>query len=629
METWTTISRYLVSTFALWVLFLLPMASAILLPTILIPEGVWNRDDPFGGASGGISLSTHSWIVLAPLAAIGLVGLLALFREKDRRRGDQSANSIMRWLQRIIITISAVTSAAVVFVLGVWGISVLLNEVSTWRLGLIFGADGAAAVVSLRYGPLRVDVGELISRSDRIKKALWNVAFVVFGYLVLGIGLLVWHHILWNGWDLLLGWQGFKESRDWYLIAWVVVAAFGVLTWRLAPQLLNALSLNRLYEQRIQRTWLISATPGLSRRGGDAPSPGRIWERVWARRNLTIGNIMAAKEDWVPTSPYPLVCTTLNIPGSTSPQLLNRKSDPFVIGPVYTGSALTGWQETKELKVFQNMPLAQAAAISAAAFAPNMGRVTNTTLSVITTLFNARLGWWVRNPYPPSRLNKLGWPPYFLLYWKEMLGMASHTESMIYLSDGGHFENLGLYELLRRRCKYIIVVDATGESSEKQPLTFEGLGLALRRSRIDFGVLVDIDLRPMMRDQESGHVDSYFAVGQIRYPKMGGHGSGEQSDPDSGILVFVKGGVVEGSMPPDLISYHRKGNPSFPHDPITDQQFDEAQFESYRELGFLAGQAVCHSDHTLSDAKSRFDYLDTSYKALIEELKAKQAHAPG
>ena len=127
-----------------------------------------------------------------------------------------------------------------------------------------------------------------------------------------------------------------------------------------------------------------------------------------------------------------------------------------------------------------------------------------------------------------------------------------------------------------------------------------------------------------MRDQRSGQVGSYFAVGQIRYPKEGGHGNGKQDDPDSGILVFIKGGVMEGAMPPDLVSYHRSGNPSFPHDPITDQQFDEAQFESYRELGFLAGQAVCQSANKNPDAPTPFASLDDSYKKILRERLRKE-----
>ena len=255
-----------------------------------------------------------------------------------------------------------------------------------------------------------------------------------------------------------------------------------------------------------------------------------------------------------PVTPYPLVCTTLNLSGSTSPKLLNRRADSFVIAPAYTGSPVTRWKPTTELASFRSMQVARAAAISAAAFSPNMGRITNTTLSIITTLFNARLGWWVRNPKEHHWLRRTFGPPSFFLYWLEMFGRASHDNPYVYLSDGGHFENMGVYELLRRRCKFIIAIDGTGEPPTDQPLAFGGLGLCLRRARIDFGVLVDLDLRPMFRDAETGQVKSYFSVGRIRYPSANGHGNGVPGDPDSGALVYIKAGIMEKSMPPDLIN---------------------------------------------------------------------------
>ena len=128
--------------------------------------------------------------------------------------------------------------------------------------------------------------------------------------------------------------------------------------------------------------------------------------------------------------------------------------------------------------------------------------------------------------------------------------MASHKDPFIYLSDGGHFENMGVYELLRRRCKYIIAVDGTREAvSDKEKLTFSGIGIALRRARIDLGVLVDMDLRPLMRDPETGLVKSHFAVGRIRYPKSNGHGSGDPEDNDSGLLILIKAGRVDTMHP--------------------------------------------------------------------------------
>ena len=197
-----------------------------------------------------------------------------------------------------------------------------------------------------------------------------------------------------------------------------------------------------------------------------------------------------------------------------------------------------------------------------------------------------------------------------------MFGRASHDNPYVYLSDGGHFENMGIYELMRRRCKFIIAIDGTGEPPVDQPLAFGGLGLCLRRARIDFGVLVDMDLRPMFRDKETGQVKSYFAVGQIRYPSANGHG--KPGDDDSGILVYIKAGINEKTMSADLINYHRSVNPNFPHDSTANQQFDEPQFESYRELGFLAGQAVAAGTNREDDVSTRFSSLVTYYQGVVD-----------
>ena len=114
-------------------------------------------------------------------------------------------------------------------------------------------------------------------------------------------------------------------------------------------------------------------------------------------------------------------------------------------------------------------------------------------------------------------------------------------------------------------------------------------------------------------------MNSYIAVGSIRNPKEGGHGDGKLDD-DSGILIFIKGGIVEESTAPDLINYRRGVNPNFPHDPTADQQFDEPQFESYRELGFLAGQAACCKTDKKDDAATRFKAIAEHYEGVIDDI---------
>ncbi len=58
-------------------------------------------------------------------------------------------------------------------------------------------------------------------------------------------------------------------------------------------------------------------------------------------------------------------------------------------------------------------------------------------------------------------------------------------------------------------------------------------------------------------------------------------------------LYYVKP-VLTPDDPVDLHEY-RKGSATFPHESTADQFFDEAQFESYRELGYRAGQEVARA----------------------------------
>ena len=132
--------------------------------------------------------------------------------------------------------------------------------------------------------------------------------------------------------------------------------------------------------------------------------------------------------------------------------------------------------------------LGTAVAISGAAASPNMGHQSSPPAAFLMTMFNARLGWWMGNPR-----DKYNWlrssPRRGLLYLlNELFSLTNDRTHFVNLSDGGHFENLGIYELIRRRCRYIIACDAEQDES----LTFSGLGNAIRKCRIDFGAEISV-----------------------------------------------------------------------------------------------------------------------------------------
>jgi hypothetical protein len=162
----------------------------------------------------------------------------------------------------------------------------------------------------------------------------------------------------------------------------------------------------------------------------------------------------------------------------------------------------------------------------------------------------------------------------------EMLGLSTAGNPYVYLSDGGHFENLGLYEMVGRRCHYIVVSDAGCDPA----YTYDSLGHALRRIRLDFGIPIDFEEPLAATIDGQGNGNPYGAVGKIRYCVADG-----PTAPD-GTLVYIKA-TLSGAEPVDVWNF-AKSNPAFPHDPTSDQFFDETRFESYRSLGFHAVKAL-------------------------------------
>jgi hypothetical protein len=225
-----------------------------------------------------------------------------------------------------------------------------------------------------------------------------------------------------------------------------------------------------------------------------------------------------------------------------------------------------------------SLRLSSALTASAAAFNSLMGELNlqlGRAVPFVMTALNLRLGLWVKNPaHPHHRSPKsVRFPGQFFL--KEMVGWAQcrtdkYAGAYVHLSDGGHFENLALYELIRRHCRYIIVSDA----GEDQELAFTDFGRAVRRVREDFGVEIEIDLTSLKRDAD-GMSKQHIAVGTIHYDGVEG--------TDKGTIVYFKP-TLTGDEPADVLQYHRRKS-HFPHESTGDQFFDEAQFESYRRLG--------------------------------------------
>ena len=209
-------------------------------------------------------------------------------------------------------------------------------------------------------------------------------------------------------------------------------------------------------------------------------------------------------------------------------------------------------------------------AVSGAAISPNMGYHSKPSVAFLLSLFNVRLGWWLRNPAYRGATERSS-PRFGLLYlFRELGGYTNARSPYVNLSDGGHFENTGLYELVRRRCRYIIICDAEQDSK----FSFGGIGGAIRKCRTDFGV--EIDLNPRSIELTEGKLSkAHCAVGTVTYP---------ENPRKKGYILYLKSSIT-GDEPTDILEYVKRC-PDFPHQTTANQFFTESQFESYRALGY-------------------------------------------
>ncbi|WP_312512443.1 patatin-like phospholipase family protein [Massilia sp.] len=285
--------------------------------------------------------------------------------------------------------------------------------------------------------------------------------------------------------------------------------------------------------------------------------------------------------------PYPIVNTSLNFVGGEELAWQTRRTASFAFTPRWCGYELSSapgvnsgcYRPTDEYASRAGVGgsdddtgvrLGMAVALSGAAASPNMGAHSSAPLNFLMTMFNVRLGRWCPNPQRNTWTSAS--PPIGLFsLLAELFGQADADAGYVHLSDGGHFDNLGIYELVRRRCKLVIALDV---GSDRQ-LAFEDLGNTIRRCGTDLHVRIDLDVS-RLDAASNGLCGASCAAGRIRY-SLADRGATD------GVILYIKPAIV-GSENADLLNYRRL-HPDYPHESIADQWFDEAQFESYRALG--------------------------------------------
>jgi len=359
-------------------------------------------------------------------------------------------------------------------------------------------------------------------------------------------------------------------------------------------------------------------------------------------------------------APYHLILCSLNLAGSRDLARKNRKSDHFIFAREYCGSSTTGYVATKDYRGGKTK-LCTAMTISGAAAASAMGFYTSFRQAFAMTLFNIRLGYWLLNPRiyddEPGKVfypNHLGWPkplaegswfrPHRVKYarrfgeksafWPkylshELRAATTAQDWLVNLSDGGHTgDNLGLYPLLQRRCRLIIVCDAECDPD----YTFNSLTAAIRQIYIDENVKIDINLETIRPRAKGKRPRAHYAIGRIRYPHCRDDLELDKPDaelepdygPLTGWIIYLKSSLLMRGEHATVQSYAAR-NDQFPHQATADQFFDDDQFEAYRALGDYIAKNMLRdagivddiSDREAGpDARTLIDWCESQYQNL-------------
>lgn len=424
-------------------------------------------------------------------------------------------------------------------------------------------AGGVAAALGALLGSMGGDSRwrkylALIPHSTQLVLA---AVLMVFGILVLADA---WANMLITKFGIL------------HIVVAAVLAAVVLALARFLP--INNISIHRYYRDRLMESFMPDVEKVF------ASKDTREAERAnqTGLHELNRDGYPDAEKTWLP---YHLINTNIILVESTIAKFRSRGGDNFILSPLYCGSNATGWRSSEEF-CDGGITLPSAVAISGAAANPNAGVAgqglsTNPIVSILMSIFNLRLGYWASNPAPSVQPDQSAVPSYLHPGFWEIIRRSNMNEKaeFVQLSDGGHFENLALYELIRRRAELIVVCDAGADPNYE----FGDLANAIEKARVDFGAEIAISKamlaqlvpasQPAQDDMNYPLANKSYLVADINYG----------DSPVQGKLIYIKTTLSQ-NLSADIHGYKRT-NPDFPDQTTIDQFFDEVQFEAYRELG--------------------------------------------
>jgi len=416
-------------------------------------------------------------------------------------------------------------------------------------------------------------------------------AFLIFGALLLGYEVAATLQRVWR--------LGVPLSfADAFTVAAPVVAlALGYFVN------INDVGLGRYYRDRLMEAFMPDDAQVRRNEIGPAPVADRFHLADLVRTTGDDGKATIV-------GPYPLINANVMTHGFGDGVARRRRGDSFILAPAWSGSNATGWQTTAAL-IEGRLPLATAMATSGAAANPRggfagTGPTTNPAVALAMSFLNIRLGYWLRWRGGTGLLAWLN--PNGNHFVPGATGFFGLPGAFVELTDGGHFENLGLYELVRRRCGLIIVC----EGGDDRLASYASFVAAARRIEEDFGATFafDVDLPGADRKpRRSGPrelvaraaADEYpkgaeyaargYFLGSVRYGAPGrARVPMAETGPDEGLVIYLKSAMIPALS---LVTRGYKGaNADFPYESTADQFFSPEQFEAYRDVGICIARQM-------------------------------------